>query len=284
MRALRLLLVLLCATLIASPTFAQFPKIKLPKRPELPKKSDPLEVTRKAAPTPEAIVSLQQMVAGRATEVMLTLKNAELSAVLAVEGFSNCKVLKWEPAPPNQLKVTIQGEGGAPLDADGPNSKTYTATGFCRGEVRLKPRPALWEVRLLPDPDAAAKEAASKPPATQAVDPGAVALAQQTQVEYMKKVAASEAEAPSKLGKEWQVEFTGGKKETWTLVRGKGSEATFKTPSGEVRVAYMMGTIAVEMAKDCALMGTLKDGKIAGQVMGRTCPWEMLSAWSAVVK
>ncbi len=283
MRALRLLMLLVCATLIASPAFAQFPKIKLPKKPELPKKSDPLEVTRKAAPTPEATASLEQMIAGRATELMLTLKNAELSDVLGVEGFTNCKVLKWEPAPPNQLKVTIQGEGGAPLAAN-PNSKTYYATSFCRGQVQVKPRPAPWEVRLLPDPNATAKETGSQPPATQAVDPEAVALAQQTQADYMKKVAASEAEAPSKLGKEWQLEFAGGKKETWTLVRGNGSEATFKTPSGEVRVAYMMGTIAVQMAKDCALMGKLKDGKIEGQVMGRTCPWEMLSAWSAVVK
>ncbi len=283
MRAFRLLFVLLCATLIASPAFAQWPKIKLPKKPELPKKSDPLEVTRKAAPTPEVTASLQQMVAGRATELVLTLKNAELSAVLGVEGFSNCKVLKWEPTPPSQLKITIQGEGGAPLEAN-PNSKTYTTTSHCRGEVQLKPKPALWEVRLLPDPDAAAKEAASKPPAPQPVDPQTVALAQQTQAEYMKKVAASQAEAPGKLGKEWFVEFPGGKRETWTLVRSKGSEAAFKTPAGEVRVAYMMGTIAVEVAKDCALMGTLKDGKIQGQVMGRTCPWEMLSAWSAVVK
>ncbi len=283
MRASRLLMLLLCVTLIASPAVAQFPKIKLPKKPELPKKSDPLEVTRKAAPTPEATASLEKMVAGRATEVMLTLKNAEISAVLGIEGFSNCKVLKWEPAPPNQLKVTIQGEGGAPLDAN-PNTKTYTATSFCRGEVRLKPKPALWEVRLLPDPDAAAKEAASKQPATPAVDPETAALAQRAQADYMQKMAASEAEAPGKLGKEWQVEFPGGKKETWTLARADGSQATFKTPSGEVRVAYIMGTIAVEMSKDCALMGTLKDGKIAGQVMGRTCPWQMMSAWSAVVK
>ncbi len=286
MRALRLVLALACAMLMASPAFAQFPRIKLPKKPELPKKapvSDPLEVSRKAAPTPEATASLERIVAGKPTEVVITLANAELGAVEAVDGFSNCKVLRWEAVPPNQLKLTIQGEGGAPDEpGEAANTKTFMNSGYCRGQVRLKPPPhALWSVRLLPDPNAAKAEAPQ--PAAKVPPPDPQAMARQA--EYMQKLQGNEAEAPAKLGKQWQIEFSGGQKDTWNLLSVEGSRATFRTGSGQtVTVAYMMGRVVVQMTKDCGLMGTMAGGKITGQVMGRTCPWAMMSEWSALVK